>query len=83
MKTFIKSIYLILFFLFLFVNTTKTFARDANTKYSQEEISNYFLGSVTLSQNNALESFKYPVSEFFETYIFLVTLLQAFLAPLS
>ena len=59
MKTFIKSIYLILFFLLLFVNTTKTFARDANTKYSQEEISNYFLGSVTLSQNNALESFKY------------------------
>jgi len=59
MKTFIKSIYLILFFLFFFINTTKTFARDANIKYSQEEISNYFSGTVSLSQNNALKSFKY------------------------
>jgi len=56
MKTFIKSIYLILFFLFFLINTTKTFA---NVKYSQEEISNYFSGTVSLSQNNALKSFQY------------------------
>ena len=59
MKIFTKSIYLILFFLFLFTIAPKTFARDVNIEYSQEEISNYFSGTVSLSQNNVLKSYKY------------------------
>jgi len=59
MKYFIKTIYLILVFVAVLLFTTKIFAKDAKLKYSEKDISNYFSGIVSLSQNNVTDGFKY------------------------
>ena len=59
MKYFIKTIYLILVFVAVLLSTTEIFAKDAKLKYSEEDISNYFSGIVSLSQNNITDGFKY------------------------
>jgi len=59
MRYLTKKIYLILLFLLILFFNTKIFAKDANLKYSRENISNYFLGIVSLNENNTTSSFKY------------------------
>ena len=59
MKYFIKTIYLILVFVAVLLFTTEIFAKDAKLKYSEKDISNYFSGIVSLSQNNVTDGFKY------------------------
>ena len=59
MKYFIKTIYLILVFVAVLLSTTEIFAKDAKLKYSEEDISNYFSGIVSLNQNNITDGFKY------------------------
>ena len=51
MKYFIKKIYLISFFLLILLFNFEANARDKNLKYSRQNISNYFLNSVTSSHN--------------------------------
>ena len=51
MKLFTKKIYLILFLIFSLFYTTKSISKDNNIRYTQENISNYFLG-IILSNNN-------------------------------
>ena len=59
MRYLTKKIYLILLFLLILFSNTKTFAKDTNLKYSRENISNYFLGIVSLNENDTTSSFKY------------------------
>mgnify|MGYP006115986233 CR=1 FL=1 len=59
MKYFIKKIYLISLFLSILLFNFETNAKDKNLKYSKQNISNYFLGVVSLNQNNTTSGFKY------------------------
>ncbi len=59
MKYFIKKIYLISFFLLILLFNFEANARDKNLKYSRQNISNYFLGVVSLKKNNTTSGFKY------------------------
>jgi len=59
MKYLIKIIYLILIIALFSLVITKTFAKDAKIKYSKENIYNYFSGSISLSQNHIIDSYKY------------------------
>ena len=59
MKYFIKKIYLISFFLLILLINSETNAMDKNLKYSRQNISNYFLGVVSLNKNNTTSGFKY------------------------
>ena len=59
MKYFTKTINLIVVLIIVFCASTKTFSKETNIKYSQEDISNYFSGIVSLSKNDATTSFKY------------------------
>ena len=59
MKYFIKKIYLIYFFLLILLINSETNAMDKNLKYSRQNISNYFLGVVSLNKNNTTSGFKY------------------------
>ena len=54
MKFLIKKIYIIFFLLIIFLIKTEVFAKDGETKYDKENISNYFTGiiSVNKDQNN-------------------------------
>lgn len=59
MKYLIKIIYLILIIAVFSLVITKTFAKDAKIKYSKENIYNYFSGSISLSQNHIIDSYRY------------------------
>ena len=59
MKYFIKKIYLISLFLSILLFNFETNAKDKNLKYSKQNISNYFLGVVSLKKNNTTSGFKY------------------------
>jgi len=59
MKYFTKRINLIVVLIIVFCVSTKTFSKETNIKYSQEDISNYFSGVVSLSKNDTTTSFKY------------------------
>jgi len=59
MKYFIKKIYLIFLFLSILLFNSETNAKDKNLKYSKQNISNYFLGVVSLNKNNTTSGFKY------------------------
>jgi len=59
MKYFIKKIYLIFLFLSILLFNSETNANDKNLKYSKQNISNYFLGVVSLNKNNTTSGFKY------------------------
>jgi len=59
MKYFIKKVYLILFFLFVLFFESETFGRESITKYSKENISNYFSGIISVNQDYSSITFKY------------------------
>ena len=59
MKYFFKYIYSFLLLIAILLPSSKTFSMNAETKYSQENISNYFLGIVSLDQDNTTTGFKY------------------------
>ena len=51
MKFLDKKIYIILLLLFILLFQSKVFARDSKIQYTSEDISNYFLGVVSVSEN--------------------------------
>ena len=59
MKFLDKKIYIILLLLFILLFESKVFARDSKIQYTSEDISNYFLGIVSVSENYNNEAFKY------------------------
>ena len=59
MKCFTKKIYLVFFLLLVLTFSSRTFAKDMQIKYSKENISNYFLGIVSLQEDNTTSGFKY------------------------
>ena len=59
MKYFFKYIYSFLLLIVILLPSSKTFSMNAESKYSQENISNYFLGIVSLDQDNTTTGFKY------------------------
>jgi tetratricopeptide (TPR) repeat protein len=58
MKFLIKKNYIIILFLILLSISTNVFAKDTIERYSQENISNYFIGIVSISQNDNEKAFK-------------------------
>ena len=59
MKYFIKKIYLILFLVSILLFSTNTFSKDTKIKYSQDSVSNYLLGIISVNQENMEEAFNY------------------------
>ena len=59
MKKLFKSIYLILIIITISISSNVTFAKSAKFKYTKENISNYFSGSVSLDRNYTNRSYKY------------------------
>ena len=59
MKYLIKTIYLIPLLIIGLFFVTPTLAKDSKIKYSRENISNYFLGIISLNQNYTSSSYKY------------------------
>jgi len=59
MKFITKKIYIILFLLIILLTTTKIFARDSTIQYTEEDISNYFLGIISAKQSHNNEAFRY------------------------
>ena len=59
MKFFIKKIYIVLFLISIFLIESKVFARDNYIKYSRENISNYFLGIISSTQDHNEDAFQY------------------------
>ena len=59
MKYLIKTIYLFLIALCFLLPKTVVLGKEKNPKYSQENISNYFSGIVSLKQNYTDEGLKY------------------------
>jgi len=59
MKIFIKKIYITIFFFTFLLGNSTVLAKDNKIKYSKENISNYFLGIVSIKQNHNNEAFKY------------------------
>ena len=51
MKFLDKKIYIILLLLFILLFESKVFARDSKIQYTSKDISNYFLGVVSASEN--------------------------------
>jgi len=91
MKFLIKKIYIILFLSIILLNATQILASDNQIEYKKENISNYFLGIVSVSQNyndKALKHLKKAQSiknkhsqfntEFIRTLVFLEKFDQAF-----
>jgi len=59
MKFSIKKIYIILFLLTILLIEPKVFAKENKIQYTQENISNYFSGIVSINQNYNNKAFKY------------------------
>ena len=59
MKFLDKKIYIILLLLFILLFESKVFARDSKIQYTSKDISNYFLGVVSASENYNNEAFNY------------------------
>ena len=59
MKFLIKKIYIILFLLIAFVTQPEVFARDNKILYTRENISNYFLGIISLKENHNDEALRH------------------------
>ena len=59
MKFFIKNIYILLFLIILALYQSKIFAKEVETQYKSENISNYFSGIVSSNKNYSNEAFKY------------------------
>jgi len=59
MKFLIKKIYIILFLLTILLFGFKVFAKDSNIEYARENISNYFLGIISVNQDYNNKAFKH------------------------
>ena len=59
MKFFIKNIYILLFLIILALYQSKIFAKEVETQYKSENISNYFSGIISSNKNYSNEAFKY------------------------
>ena len=59
MKFLSKKIYILLFLLAIFSNGLKVFAKDSEIQYTRENISHYFLGIISVSQNYNKKAFKH------------------------
>ena len=59
MKFLIKKIYITLFLLTILLTSTKIFARDSKIQYAEEDISNYFLGVISVNQSHNKEALRY------------------------
>tara|TARA_B100000029_G_scaffold508751_1_gene596374 strand:- start:178 stop:1893 length:1716 start_codon:yes stop_codon:yes gene_type:complete len=59
MKHFIKTFFIFAMLVIGLQSNTKVFAKNTNIRYSQEDISNYFSGIVSLNQNYTTSGFKY------------------------
>ena len=59
MKFFTKKIYIILFLLITLFFNTKVLSKDSKIQYSSENISNYFLGIVSVNNYKNNKAFKY------------------------
>ena len=59
MKCFIERIYSVLFLIIILFFSAEVFAKDSKIKYSQKNISNYFLGVISANQDYTNEAYKY------------------------
>ena len=59
MKFLIKKIYIILFLLIILLISSRVLARDSEVQYTRKNISNYFLGIISINQDNNNEAFEY------------------------
>ena len=59
MKYLIKKTYFIIFLTAILFFATKTFGKDSDDKYSQNNISNYFSGIVSANQDHSTAAFEY------------------------
>ena len=59
MKYFIKKVYFVLFLTIILFFATKTFSKDSNDKYSQNNISNYLSGIISSNQDDTDAAFNY------------------------
>ena len=59
MNLLIKKLNITLFLLIILFIESKAFARDNNTQYTRENVSNYFSGVVSARQNYDNNAFKY------------------------
>ena len=59
MKFLIKKIYIISFLLTIFLIQPEAFARDSKIQYSGKNISNYFLGMLSVNKDHNKEALKY------------------------
>ena len=59
MKFLTKKINIILFLLIILLAESEVFARDSKIQYTRENISNYFLGIVSINQDYYNKAFKY------------------------
>ena len=59
MKYFIKKIYFILFLIIILFLGTETFSKDRKVEYSQDNISNYFSGIISVNRDYTSAAFKY------------------------
>ena len=51
MSLFTKKNYFIFVFVIILLFSTKAFGKDTKFKYSEEDVSNYFSGVISLNQN--------------------------------
>ena len=59
MKFLIKKIYIIFLLLSILLFEPKVFAKESNTQYTKENISNYFFGVISVNQDYNNEAFKH------------------------
>ena len=59
MKYLIEKIYLVLFFITIFLLSTKAFCKESEIKYSRNNISNYLSGIISARQNDTNAAFYY------------------------
>ena len=59
MKYLIEKIYLVLFFITIFLLSTKAFCKESEIKYSRNNISNYLSGIISARQNYTNAAFYY------------------------
>ena len=59
MKYLIEKTYLVLFFITIFLLSTKAFCKESEIKYSRNNISNYLSGIISAKQNYTNAAFYY------------------------
>ena len=59
MKFFIKKNYFVLLISFFLLLTTSSFSKESKLKYSQNDLSNYFSGIISISNARTTSGFKY------------------------